>query len=75
MGPFTKSKQLDLYFVIENDWEPTLVSIAKTESISTLKKAIHNLRKAMFRDIDCTDLTLFKVRNVFGSGIDHVIRV
>lgn len=60
--------------LIENDGMKTFeVDVSKNDTIHTLKQRIYDVRRRLLKDIDSVDLELFKVRDVFGSGINYVI--
>ena len=56
-----KSNIWKLHCAIENDFSPVLVEIGADEPISKLKQHIQSGRQALLKDVDATDLVLYKV--------------
>lgn len=64
---------LQLRCIIDGDTTTILVSIPGDKDISMLAQRIHDGGKRVLHGIDSKDLILFKVRNVFSSGIRILI--
>ena len=56
-----KSNIWKLHCAIKNDFSPVLVEISADEPISKLKQCIQSGHQALLKDVDATDLVLYKV--------------